>query len=356
MEVAKLGRHALFAPAAPAAPRRGRRALVPQAFKLSFTAKEGKTAKGQGKTAKGQANVVKEETAVVEGGFRWDPVMQRWARSARNDGKPQATTVVPKSGVAYTVWPVMWDYLKRKGLRTVSNVEARALVAKGAVLLDVRLADEYKRRGGSRVQEEGCGGQHAEGSINVSMFRLTQGTGPWDTVKKVQHARASLATGSAPPSLPRSPRAPALAAGAAATPTASRVGRASRDEIAPIGPRLRPERAPAQVVMASIAQKATEREPAFAANVERVVGGKRKKIVVMCSSGARPPSAPLPSSPRDSLALPLHPALPPHRQFGRETRSLKACYELMQAGFSDVLHMDGGLSGWRFDNLPTVEG
>lgn len=274
MEVAKLGRHALFAPAAPAAPRRGRRALVPQAFKLSFTAKEGKTAKGQGKTAKGQANVVKEETAVVEGGFRWDPVMQRWARSARNDGKPQATTVVPKSGVAYTVWPVMWDYLKRKGLRTVSNVEARALVAKGAVLLDVRLADEYKR-------------QHAEGSINVSMFRLTQGTGPWDTVKKV--------------------------------------------------------------VMASIAQKATEREPAFAANVERVVGGKRKKIVVMCSSGGT-------LSTIARVERSGKQANDPDKQFGRETRSLKACYELMQAGFSDVLHMDGGLSGWRFDNLPTVEG
>lgn len=37
----------------------------------------------------------------------------------------------------------------------------------------------------------------------------------------------------------------------------------------------------------------------------------------------------------------------PDRQFGRESRSLKGCYELFLAGFKDVTHLQGGLSGWR---------
>ena len=37
----------------------------------------------------------------------------------------------------------------------------------------------------------------------------------------------------------------------------------------------------------------------------------------------------------------------PDRSFGRETRSLKAVYELMSAGYSNLLHLKGGLSQWR---------
>jgi hypothetical protein len=37
----------------------------------------------------------------------------------------------------------------------------------------------------------------------------------------------------------------------------------------------------------------------------------------------------------------------PDRAFGRETRSLKACYELMTAGYTGVIHLKGGLSQWR---------
>lgn len=40
------------------------------------------------------------------------------------------------------------------------------------------------------------------------------------------------------------------------------------------------------------------------------------------------------------------------RSFGRETRSLKACYELMNAGFTDVVHLQGGLADWRFKGYP----
>ena len=37
----------------------------------------------------------------------------------------------------------------------------------------------------------------------------------------------------------------------------------------------------------------------------------------------------------------------PERSFGRESRSLKACYDLMKAGFSNVTHLEDGVAGWR---------
>ena len=51
----------------------------------------------------------------------------------------------PKSGTAYVVWPVMWDLLQRKGLRSIQNSEARELVKRGAVLVDVRLPEEFEK-------------------------------------------------------------------------------------------------------------------------------------------------------------------------------------------------------------------
>ena len=38
----------------------------------------------------------------------------------------------------------------------------------------------------------------------------------------------------------------------------------------------------------------------------------------------------------------------PDRAFGRESRSLKACYEVLRAGYGDVLHLKGGLGDWRY--------
>ena len=43
----------------------------------------------------------------------------------------------------HAVWPVMWSYLVGKKLRQVENAEAQALAAKGAVIVDVRLPDDY---------------------------------------------------------------------------------------------------------------------------------------------------------------------------------------------------------------------
>jgi len=37
------------------------------------------------------------------------------------------------------------------------------------------------------------------------------------------------------------------------------------------------------------------------------------------------------------------------KSFGRESRSLKACFELINAGFSDVKHLKGGFSTWKYE-------
>lgn len=80
-----------------------------------------------------------------------------WAHALRLLLVRQASTLVPlmslttlsplqpKSGTPYVVWPVMWDYLQQKRLRSIGNAECRALQAKGAVLLDVRLREEFDR-------------------------------------------------------------------------------------------------------------------------------------------------------------------------------------------------------------------
>jgi len=42
----------------------------------------------------------------------------------------------------------------------------------------------------------------------------------------------------------------------------------------------------------------------------------------------------------------------PERAFGRESRSLKACYELYQAGYKNIVHLEGGIQQWRYQGYP----
>lgn len=48
------------------------------------------------------------------------------------------------SGTPYTVWPLMWTYLVENKLRQVDAEEALALVKQGAVIVDVRLEEDFK--------------------------------------------------------------------------------------------------------------------------------------------------------------------------------------------------------------------
>lgn len=104
------------------------------------------------------------------------------------------------------------------------------------------------------------------------------------------------------------------------------------------------------VMAIGFAMRATERDPDFRAKITSVVK-KNQKVLLMCSIGGtldtlidrRPGVKP--------------PVKDPERAFGRESRSLKAAYELMQAGWStsNLYWVDGGLQQWKYNGLP-IEG
>lgn len=213
---------------------------------------------------------VRAASSKEAGGWKFDGSMQRWVRDDRLAGK-SLTTVTPLSGTSYTVWPVMWDYLNRKGLKQVEEEAAVALVKKGALIVDVRLAGDFQS-------------EHIVGAVSVPMFRRTAGNGGWDKVKRF--------------------------------------------------------------VMGSLAMTATERDPDFLENFQAAVKNKRTQVIVTCTVGGTLDTVVRVKSTGKS-------ARDPDRAFGRETRSLKACYELMQAGYSNVVHLKGGLSSWRFNGYPT---
>lgn len=102
-----------------------------------------------------------------------------------------------------------------------------------------------------------------------------------------------------------------------------------------------------KIVMAGLNMRPTERDPNFLENATAAVGGnKRKKVIVMCTVGGTLDTVVRVSTTGKSTATDKD------RAFGRESRSLKACYELMQGGFTNVLHLKGGLGEWRFQGYP----
>lgn len=116
------------------------------------------------------------------------------------------------------------------------------------------------------------------------------------------------------------------------------------------------------VCAVGLAMVATERNPGFLKDAERALGGKNtgflpllgsgKKIIVYCGVGGTLEVGVKPWSPERTKSFKDD----PERMFGRESRSLKACYELaLVGGFKGVTHLKGGLSQWRHDGYP-VEG
>ena len=101
-----------------------------------------------------------------------------------------------------------------------------------------------------------------------------------------------------------------------------------------------------RVAMGGFAMTATERDPLFIENLRQAIGSDdmTMPIIVMCSIGGTLDTM---------IRRPgRKPYADPDRNFGRESRSLKACYEIMTAGYSNVKHLEGGLQIWRKEGLP----
>lgn len=75
---------------------------------------------------------------------------------------------------------------------------------------------------------------------------------------------------------------------------------------------------------------------------------KNQKIIVCCAIGGTLDVLFKPSAHKAAIN-------DPDRAFGRESRSLKAAYELYQAGWSinNMVFMEGGLQQWRYQGYPT---
>eukprot|EP01025_Chloroclados_australasicus_P010940 TRINITY_DN14669_c1_g1_i2.p2 TRINITY_DN14669_c1_g1~~TRINITY_DN14669_c1_g1_i2.p2 ORF type:complete len:273 (-),score=24.76 TRINITY_DN14669_c1_g1_i2:257-1045(-) len=102
-----------------------------------------------------------------------------------------------------------------------------------------------------------------------------------------------------------------------------------------------------RVAMGAFAMQATERNPEFVNDLSKLKK-KGDKLIVMCAVGG---------TLKDTLDYfgKKSGYKDPDRQFGRESRSLKAIYELVTNGYKNVVHLDGGLNQWKFDGYP-VEG
>lgn len=114
-----------------------------------------------------------------------------------------------------------------------------------------------------------------------------------------------------------------------------------------------------KVAMAGFAMEATERNVNFGAELAKLVP-KNKTVILMCATGGTLETQ-ITKVSGGTKATGMNGRIKkkvyndPDRNFGRESRSLKACYETLQAGYKKIIHVEGGLNQWRFDDFPCEE-
>lgn len=196
--------------------------------------------------------------------------------------KGGATTVTPKSGSTYTVWPVIHAELTKRKLQSLDAEAALKLQQAGkAVIVDCRPEYQFRK-------------ERIEGAISAPLFREVKGKGAWDNIK-----RAVMAVG--------------------------------------------------------LAMTATERNPDFLEDAKAALAaaGVRRgtKLILYCGLGGTIEVGVKPWAPDRTKEFKDD----PERMFGRESRSLKACHDLLvEGGYrnGEVLHLKGGLGQWRYDGFP----
>jgi len=272
---------------------------------------------------------------VLRVGFRYDAANLRWVRDKRQDGRAfdmSKALIRPFTGGQYMSWPVCHGLLADAGLRSVPAQEARAMQKKGGwTLVDVRLPDAHAA-------------ERAEGSAGAPLFRYLDerpagepGNGAWDVAKKVAMAAFAMrATERVPrwaeefPFLPpSSSRQGGGGGGAAAAAAAGWFGGLFGG--------------------GGGGSKTNNMDDKNSKD-----GGKTrvgKGVLLICSVGG---------SMQTEITFRRGKYSDPERAFGRESRSLKAAYELLSRAdlgwtSANVVHVEGGLAQWRFEGLP-VEG
>lgn len=187
-------------------------------------------------------------------------------------------------------------------------LQAEKLSKSGAVFLDIRLADDYEE-------------QHIKGAVNVPLFQPVQGNTFWDTTKRfvMATAFAMRATGG---NLQRSlaasweiERATIQFCAMCLQCSAHCVALAVNASDTCIFGKIM-----------NLGLRGAERNPNFAEDAAKVLK-KNQKIIVYCGIGGTIEVGVKPWAPDRTKSYD-----DPDRSFGRESRSLKACYELMVVG------------------------
>ncbi|MEW5319225.1 MAG: hypothetical protein WDW38_010390 [Sanguina aurantia] len=341
------------------------------------------------------------ETRKIKG-LKYDGSNLRWVRDERY-GSMNSYTVQPKTGIAYTVWPVVHTVLTEKKLKRVTVEEAhnsRSVAAPSPHTVWARaracqrprvtsVSTPSRPQAPSRQSVNlGVGRERARAQLHGPTHRplCEAWSGPALTRRlQTSDTGAGLAVGAA--------RRPALAGALTTCCTLARAGasssphtqaatlaarrmhasamstkgwtlvdvRAARDyelehaEGAVNVPLYRPVAGNEfwdvlkRVAMAGFAMQATERNPDF---VEVALEKLRKneKIIIMCNIGGTLETLFKPSSHKKGIN-------DPDRAFGRESRSLKAAYEIIEAGgwnASNVVFVEGGVQMWRHRGFPVV--
>lgn len=102
--------------------------------------------------------------------------------------------------------------------------------------------------------------------------------------------------------------------------------------------------------------QATERNPDFAQDAKKALGdtnddlSKSPMLIVACTIGGT-----LETEVKRETSQRKTSFKDPDRAFGRESRSLKAAYELIGLGYTNIAHLEGGISMWRHKDLPMTK-
>ena len=100
-----------------------------------------------------------------------------------------------------------------------------------------------------------------------------------------------------------------------------------------------------KVAVAAMAMKATERNPNFGEDARRILGDEKRRIIVACQLGGSMETEVVSERKNKTFK-------DPEKAFGRESRSLKAAYELIEEGYTNIAHLEGGISMWEHKELP----
>ncbi|MEW5304456.1 MAG: hypothetical protein WDW36_007066 [Sanguina aurantia] len=254
------------------------------------------------------------ETRKIKG-LKYDGSNLRWVRDERY-GSMNSYTVQPKTGIAYTVWPVVHTVLTEKKLKRVTVEEAhnsRSVAAPSPHTVWARARACQRPRVTSvstPSRPQAPSRQSVNLGVDVNGLALSCMAPP--TVHCAKHGASAMSTKGWTLVDVRAARDYELehAEGAVNVPLYRPVaGNEFWDVLK-------------RVAMAGFAMQATERNPDF---VEVALEKLRKneKIIIMCNIGGTLETLFKPSSHKKGIN-------DPDRAFGRESRSLKAAYEIIE--------------------------